>query len=79
MFTQLPQNYRVLQIEMKNPGDVAVKARHLKSFQRLLTRSVTRNVNRRHSDLKTTMVCMHPDVSRIKDVIDRRNESKLLQ
>jgi site-specific recombinase XerD len=32
-----------------------------------------------HSDLKTTMVYMHPDVSRIKDIIDRRNESKLLQ
>jgi integrase len=32
-----------------------------------------------HSDLKTTMVYMHPDVSRIKDIIDRRNESKLVQ
>jgi hypothetical protein len=31
-----------------------------------------------HSDLKTTMVYMHPD-GRIKDIIDRRNESKLLQ
>ena len=32
-----------------------------------------------HSDLKTTMVYMHPNVSRIKDIIDRRNESKMLQ
>ena len=32
-----------------------------------------------HSDLKTPMVYMHPDVSRIKDIIDSRNESKLLQ
>ena len=31
------------------------------------------------SDQKTTMVYMHPDVSRIKDIIDRSNESKMLQ
>jgi len=31
-----------------------------------------------HSDLKTTMVYMHPDVHRIKAIIDQRNESKLI-
>jgi hypothetical protein len=28
---------------------------------------------------KTMMVYMHPDVSRIKKIIDKRNESKMLQ
>jgi hypothetical protein len=32
-----------------------------------------------HSDLKTTMVYTHPDVDRIKTIIDQRNESKLTQ
>ena len=31
-----------------------------------------------HEDLKTTMEYMHPDVGRIKSIIDRRNEQKFL-
>ena len=31
-----------------------------------------------HEDLKTTMEYMHPDVGRIKAIIDRRNEQKFL-
>ncbi len=32
-----------------------------------------------HSDLKTTMTYMHPDIYRIKDIIDKRNASKMVQ
>jgi integrase len=31
-----------------------------------------------HEDLKTTMEYMHPDIGRIKAIIDRRNEQKFL-
>ncbi|HEY1937213.1 MAG TPA: tyrosine-type recombinase/integrase [Candidatus Angelobacter sp.] len=31
-----------------------------------------------HEDLKTTMEYMHPDIGRIKAIIDRRNEQKVL-
>jgi integrase len=32
-----------------------------------------------HSDLKTTMAYMHPDIYRVKDIIDKRNASKMVQ
>jgi integrase len=32
-----------------------------------------------HGDLNTTMVYMHPDIDRIKAIIDRRNASKMVQ
>ncbi|HEY2360336.1 MAG TPA: hypothetical protein VGK36_04430 [Candidatus Angelobacter sp.] len=31
-----------------------------------------------HEDLKTTMEYTHPDIGRIKAIIDRRNEQKFL-
>jgi thiamine phosphate synthase YjbQ (UPF0047 family) len=31
-----------------------------------------------HEDLKTTMECLHPDIGRIKAIIDRRNEQKFV-
>jgi integrase len=32
-----------------------------------------------HEDLKTTMNYLHPDVQRVKTIIDKRNESRLVQ
>jgi len=31
-----------------------------------------------HEDLQTTMQYMHPEIERLKTIIDRRNEQKLV-